>query len=77
MAETQLKRCFVIAPIGEKGSKPRRDTDGLIRVAIKPVLEKLEYRVFVPHEMDDLGSITRSVVEHLVEDEILDVRGFP
>lgn len=67
----QEKRCFVITPIGEPGSRERRDTDGLVQIAIEPTLTKLGYRTIVPHEMPDPGSITRVVIENLLEDEMV------
>jgi hypothetical protein len=71
MAENDQKRCFVITPIGDEGSDIRRAMDGLVEVAIRPVLEALGFEVIVPHEMPDPGSITRQVIEHLLEDEMV------
>lgn len=70
-AELEQKKCFVITPIGESNSQERRDTDGLIRIAISPVLTGNGYQVFVPHEMPDPGSITRQVIEHILSDELV------
>lgn len=63
--------CFVITPIGDGGTRLRRDTDGLVLVAIRPVAEQLGYHAVVPHEMDNPGSITRAVVEHLLAAELV------
>ena len=38
-----MKKCFIITPIGDEGSATRRDTDRLIRVVIRPVLEELGF----------------------------------
>ena len=70
-AEPEPRKCFVITPIGESGSQERRDTDGLIEIAIGPVLTRNDYQVFVPHQMPNPGSITRQVIEHILSDELV------
>ena len=57
---------FVIAPIGNNDSAIRRSTDGLIRAAVRPVLEACDLDVVVAHEISEPGSITQQVIEHLL-----------
>ena len=71
MPELPTKKCFVITPIGEEGSQDRRSLDGLFKCAIAPVLEPLGYGVILPHEIDEPGSITRHIIEHLLYDDIV------
>lgn len=57
---------FVIAPIGSNDSAIRRSTDGLIRAAVRPVLEACDLDVVIAHEIAEPGSITQQVIEHLL-----------
>lgn len=65
------KRCFVVTPIGRKDSDVRRSADGLLRSAIRPVLTELGFEVFAAHEVSDAGSITKAVIEALLECELV------
>jgi hypothetical protein len=69
--EKAAKRCFVITPIGEKGSIARRKTDGLIRSVLRPTLQGMGYTVRAAHEISETGSITRQVIERLLNDELV------
>ncbi len=70
MAESE-KKCFVITPIGSDGSEIRRHTDGLISSTLRPVLEELNFSVVAAHEIPDPGSITRQVIEHILNDDLV------
>lgn len=67
----EQKRCFIISPLGLDESETRRKADGLINSVLKPVLQELGYKVIAPHEIDTPGSITRQVIQHLLEDELV------
>lgn len=66
----EKKNCFVITPIGGDGSAIRRHIDGIIQVAIRPVLEP-EYEVIVAHKISEPGSITKQVIKHIYQDELV------
>lgn len=62
---------FIVTPIGPELSATRRATDGLINAVLKPVLEGMDYEVFVAHEIASPGSITRQVIEHVLYDGLV------
>ena len=66
-----LKRCFVVTPIGRKDSDIRRSADGLLQSAIRPVLSDLGFEVFAAHEVSEAGSITKAVIESLLNCELV------
>jgi hypothetical protein len=67
----QLRRAFVITPIGSGDSAIRRSVDGLLQAAIKPVLRELHLDVGVAHEIAEPGSITQQVILRLVKDDVV------
>lgn len=68
---SKIKKCFVIIPIGSADSDIRRSADGLLEAVIKPILREKGFEVFVSHEISSPGSITRQIIEHLLEDNLV------
>lgn len=63
------KRCFVISPIGDKGSPERRHADMVLNSIIKPALPDFEIK-----RADDFGTpdmITDRVVEAIIAYELV------
>jgi len=69
--EGALKKAFIVTPIGGADSPTRRAADGLISSVLKPLLLELGYEAHVAHEISLTGSITRQVVEHILEDDLV------
>lgn len=66
-----VKRCFIITPIGPDESLIRRQADGVIDAVMEPVLAKLGFEVVVAHRMSEGGSITRQVIENIINAELV------
>lgn len=64
------KECFVVTPIGEPDSEERRNIDGILEIAIKPVFED-EYNVVAAHTCFESTSITKQVYQKLYESELV------
>lgn len=63
--------CFIVTPIGQVGSDVRRATDGIIEAAIEPVMEDLGLSVSVAHQIASPGSITKQVIENVLDAELV------
>ena len=63
--------CFIITPIGAENSPIRKKTDGLINNVIKPVCEELGLNAIPAHEIDKPGSITRQVIQHIMQSKMV------
>lgn len=67
----KAKSCFVVTPIGAGDSDTRRKAQGILDTVIRPALQKKGYIVYVAHEISTLGSITKQVIKHLIEDDLV------
>lgn len=65
------RSCFIISPLGSDESDTRRRAIGLIDSVLKPVLVSAGFTVLAPLDINTPGSITRQVIQHLLEDTLV------
>ncbi len=58
-----VRRCFVISPIGEKGSDIRKGADDLFDLVIEPSLERFGFEVIRADKLNTVASITAEIIE--------------
>ncbi|MDE2759644.1 MAG: hypothetical protein OXH90_05010 [Paracoccaceae bacterium] len=68
---SELKQCFVIAPIGEHDSKTRIRSDKVLRHIIKPAVKERGYEAVRADEIDQPGIITSQVIQHVIDDPLV------
>ncbi len=71
-SEDTAKRCFVIGPIGTKGSPERKDADWLLRGIIEPVLtnDPFNYLVQRSDKIAEPGNISDQVIEAVMNADL-------
>lgn len=60
-----MKKCFVVSPIGDPGSQIRKNADQLYQHIIKPVCEKCGFVAERVDEFNTSGSITQEILDAL------------
>ncbi|HKP04989.1 MAG TPA: hypothetical protein VJU77_16675 [Chthoniobacterales bacterium] len=70
-ADQPRKIAFCVTPVGDDNSETRRATSGLLSAALRPVCDDLKIDLHVAHEIAAPGSITRQVIEHLLNDDLV------
>ena len=69
MPDETKKTCFIITPIGKPTDPIRRHIDGVVQ-GIKDAIGG-EFDVIVAHEMFDIGSINRQVLEKIYTSDLV------
>lgn len=70
-SKEDMKKCFVISPIGEEGSETRKRADQLYKYIIQPVCEKCEFDPIRVDQINDTDSITQTILDHLNTSELV------
>lgn len=60
-----MKKCFVVSPIGDNGSDIRNNADKLFKYVIKPVCESCDFDPVRVDQLNDANSITQTIIERL------------
>lgn len=65
------KKCFIIAPIGAKGSEERKHSDRVLDHMIGPVLKKRGYEPIRADKIGEPGIITHQIINHIINDDLV------
>lgn len=60
-----MRKCFVVCPIGEEGTEIRINSDKLLKYVIAPVCEMCGFEAERIDKRNDANSITQSIIEAL------------
>lgn len=60
-----MRKCFVVCPIGEEGTEVRINSDKLLKYIIAPVCEACGFEAERIDKRNDSNSITQSIIEAL------------
>lgn len=69
--EENMKKCFVVSPIGEEGSETRNNANKVFKYIIKPVCEACGFEAIRVDQLNDAGSITQAIIKYLEEAELV------
>lgn len=73
-AEPELKKCFVVCPIGAAGSATRAHADWLLHEIIEHVFERHfpnTFEVVRADRIDEPGMIDAQIINHLLDDDLV------
>lgn len=68
---TELKKCFVICPIGEEGSPQRLHSDDLFDVVLKPIAEVAGYVAHRAIDKSRPGDITDAIMNDISSADLI------
>jgi len=60
-----MRKCFVVSPIGEQGSETRNNADKLYKYVIEPICKICDFEATRVDQLNDANSITKTIVEYL------------
>lgn len=68
--KNNMKKCFIITPIGSESDPIRRHIDGIIEAAIRPALGD-KYDLIVAHKINEPGTITKQVISEIYNADLV------
>ena len=71
MAEEKKKFCFVVCPVGLRGSEVRDRMDGIFNEVVAPVVEEFGYRAEIAIHDKSPGMVTEGIVAKLIEADLV------
>ena len=71
MAKGERKTCYVICPIGDRGTRTRLHADQVLRHLIKPAFRGKGFEILRSDHEPEPGFITSRVIQQMVEAELV------
>jgi len=71
MVKEELKKCFVISPIGDEGTKDRLRADKVLKYIIEPVSKECGYETVRADQISEPGIITSQITERLLHNDLV------
>jgi len=65
------KNCFVVGPIGEKGSQIRKDADFIFTLVISPSVTECGYKAVRADKISEPGLITNQIIQFLMDSPLV------
>lgn len=66
-----MRKCFVVSPIGDEGSDIRKNADQLFKYIINPACETCEFKPIRIDLLNEAGSITQAIVDYLEDADLV------
>lgn len=66
-----MRKCFVICPIGEEGTEVRINSDKLLKYIISPVCETCGFKAERVDKQNDANSITQTIIDSLENSDLV------
>ncbi|MCD8224206.1 MAG: winged helix-turn-helix domain-containing protein [Clostridiales bacterium] len=66
-----MRKCFVISPIGEKGSEVRKRADQVFKYIIEPVCAETEFEPIRVDKLNQADSITQTIIDAIINSELV------
>lgn len=66
-----MRKCFVISPIGDDGSEARKRADQVFKYIIAPVCGEMEFEPIRVDKLNQSDVITQTIIDYLVKSELV------
>lgn len=66
-----MRKCFVISPIGDEGSEVRKRADQVFKYIIAPVCDETGFEPIRVDKLNQPDSITQTIIDHLMNSELV------
>ena len=66
-----MKKCFVVSPIGDEGSEIRKRADQVFKYIIAPVCDETGFEPIRVDKLNQPDSITQTIIDYLMSSELV------
>jgi len=66
-----MKKCFVVSQIGEKGSEIRKKSDQLYKYIISPICSELEFEPIRVDQLNQSDNISQTIIDYLQDADLV------